>query len=288
MTGDAETAGMAEMGQIMADAAAAAVEEAQAAHRVTLDYTEESVRNVERILGRLYAAGHPAGLARLARRRPATPARDVTREAFVYGAYLGEVIRRRWGGAWQDQVTTEPYEPFAIQAGHVTVFPVNKALKRLTNGREDDVWFFCQRVGAYLGGAAGDPAVPPITEGSPPSAEVGRELADFWAYVNDLLAMTLVIIGNRRVKVFPLNWDSWSPPERLLALCCLRQVVDAEARTHPDAAVHVEFTDIEALPPDLQVLLERLQQTNPRLTYALVNDAEGDAPTAPGLPEHGA
>ena len=82
---------------VMAACAAEAVGLARERFAVDLDYSIASVKHLDRILDRLHRQ-IPRGLNRLIRK---APPEDVVRSSGqVWGAYLGEVIRKQWGGAW--------------------------------------------------------------------------------------------------------------------------------------------------------------------------------------------
>jgi hypothetical protein len=103
-----------------------------------LDYSEKSLIEVEAILGQL--AQPP---------RPQTE--DVAEVCKMWGSYLGEVVRRRFGGEWS--IETYPGKQFAtltFSVGGNRLFPTMKIHRRLTQGREDDVWSFYQMVKAKL------------------------------------------------------------------------------------------------------------------------------------------
>lgn len=53
------------------------------------------------------------------------------------GAYLGETLRRNYGGEWavENEITVLNISGFKI-------FPSSKVYKRLTNGPEDNVAFY--------------------------------------------------------------------------------------------------------------------------------------------------
>src|SRR5919108_5361589 len=60
------------------------------AHRVSLDYSEASLEKLEEIL---------AGLCReMPRSKPS--GEQIEQACRIWGGYLGEVVRRRWGGEW--------------------------------------------------------------------------------------------------------------------------------------------------------------------------------------------
>jgi hypothetical protein len=103
-----------------------------------LDYSEQSLLEVETILDRL-AAGPPS------------PSDDMTETCKMWGSYLGEVVRRRFGGEWAFE--TYPGKQFAtltLSVGGNKLFPTMKVHRRLTQGQDDNVWSFYRMVKARL------------------------------------------------------------------------------------------------------------------------------------------
>ena len=83
-----------------------AVELANQYFQVTLDYSEDSIQQVERFLGVLYA-GLPKGLlGRLFKRGPSQD--DMIAMSMKWGAYVGEAIRQRW---WERGQQRQRYTP---------------------------------------------------------------------------------------------------------------------------------------------------------------------------------
>lgn len=106
-----------------------------------LDYSEQSVMALEIILARL--AAEPL-------------AQDVAEVCKMWGSYLGEVVRRRFGGEWT--IETYPGKQFATLTLNVAgnkLFPTMKIHRRLTQGRDDNVWSFYRMVKARLEAAGG-------------------------------------------------------------------------------------------------------------------------------------
>jgi hypothetical protein len=130
---------LSEMMQSYAEQAVAAAREQQ----IELDYSEESLKQVENILGRRHDStpgGTPGGAA------SATPSDADTEDLCkMWGGYLGEVVRRRWGGEW----VLETYPggnvlTVALSVPGGTVFPSMKIYRRLSQGAAEDVWsFYC-------------------------------------------------------------------------------------------------------------------------------------------------
>ena len=97
---------------------------------VELDYSLESVKVIEQELERVSKEVDRA-----------RPQRGTFGLALGYGAYIGEVIRRRDGGNWaaNHPAGGSNSYPLTIRS-NVTVFPVGWCWKRLTQGEEDTVY----------------------------------------------------------------------------------------------------------------------------------------------------
>ncbi len=106
------------------------VADAERENHVHLDYSVESIKSVEKILGQLHEqyAKNPSSIS-------------VKGLGSAYGAYVGEAIRRSEPGArWErdDPVGGEKSYPLIWGAGHS--YPLAWCQKRITNGDEDNVW----------------------------------------------------------------------------------------------------------------------------------------------------
>jgi hypothetical protein len=124
-----------------------AVEKARA-FDTQLDYSENSLMEVEVILAQL--AGEAQG--------EATSPETVGETCKIWGSYLGEVVRRRFGGEWS--VETYPGKQFAtltLSIGGNKLFPTMKVHRRLTQGEDDNVWSFYKMIKARLESAVGNP-----------------------------------------------------------------------------------------------------------------------------------
>ncbi len=124
-----------DLSQIMQSYAEQAVAAAAREHQIELDYSEESLKQVENILERLDAP--------LAGDAPTDAATEDLCK--MWGGYLGEVVRRRWGGEW----VLETYPggnvlTVALSTPGGTVFPSLKIYRRLSQGAAENVWsFYC-------------------------------------------------------------------------------------------------------------------------------------------------
>jgi hypothetical protein len=106
-----------------------------------LDFSENSLMEVETIL------------ARLSREMPQSKpsSDDVSEICKIWGSYLGEVVRRRFGGDWS--IETYPGKQFATLTLTVNgnkLFPSMKVHRRLTEGETDNVWTFYKMVKTRL------------------------------------------------------------------------------------------------------------------------------------------
>jgi hypothetical protein len=118
-----------------------AVDLARTRFGVELAFTERSIEALEGILGGLHAS-IPTGLGRVFRRGPTQEQLD--QMAKVWGGYLGEVMRRLWGGEWATHTALQPGYVLTLKLGNREVYPPTKVYKRMVNGPEDNVWHYYQ------------------------------------------------------------------------------------------------------------------------------------------------
>ncbi|HEY6488767.1 MAG: hypothetical protein WCC26_06085 [Terracidiphilus sp.] len=128
-----------DLGVMMNTYAQAAVELGRASFRQPLDYSADSIDQLDEIL---VLVGE-------------TPELDLDFEVRLWGSYLGEVLRRRYNGSWE--MTPYPGGAVAVPAVQVRgsrLFPLIKVYRRLTMGEEEDLGSFFAMVMERLG----DPA----------------------------------------------------------------------------------------------------------------------------------
>lgn len=112
-----------------------AVQLAAADHGMSLDFTPESVSRLETVL----AARIPV---------PEGELEEATR---LWGAYFGELIRRRYPAEWI--MSVYPGGDFAMPAldvGGSQVYPLLKVFRRLTMGPAEDLTAFYSKVSVAL------------------------------------------------------------------------------------------------------------------------------------------
>jgi hypothetical protein len=111
--------------------------------KIELDYSEASMEKVEGLLGQLQGELSQWSLGKSSPQHVADKPLDEM--ARIWGGYLGEVVRRRFGGEW----TIESYPGgefliIALNVGGSRLFPAMKVHKRLTEGATDNLWTFYQ------------------------------------------------------------------------------------------------------------------------------------------------
>jgi hypothetical protein len=111
-----------------------------------LDYNENSLMELENIVGRLALDLPSAG----------APAEELAEMCKLWGSYFGEVVRRRFGGDWS--IETYPGKQFAtltLNVAGTKLFPSMKVHRRLTVGEGENLWSFYKMVKAKLETAPG-------------------------------------------------------------------------------------------------------------------------------------
>lgn len=126
-----------------------AVDFARERFQLNLDYSEESLQQIERILGQLHETIPKGVFAKLFKHGPSDT--QIRQMAKMWGGYVGEVIRRRWGGQWSTESEAQPGGVITLQIGGSEIYPPAKVFKRLTNGPEDNVWHYYQVLKADFG-----------------------------------------------------------------------------------------------------------------------------------------
>lgn len=131
-----------------------AVDFARSQFDVELDFSEASVELIEEILEELYATMPKGIIGKTLSKKPSPE--QIDRMAKMLGGYVGEVMRRSWGGHWKLETEAFPRETVITLelAKGGDVWPHFKAGKRLVNGPEDNVWHYF----LYLKDEADSPA----------------------------------------------------------------------------------------------------------------------------------
>jgi hypothetical protein len=136
LRGRLEASPFSDLGAMMEGYARAAAERARSEFKQKLDFTSESIDALDEIL---VLVGD-------------SPELEVDFEVRLWGSYLGEVLRRRYAGAWE--MTQYPGGVAAVPAIEVRgsrLFPLMKVYRRLTIGEEEDLRAFYAMVTERLG-----------------------------------------------------------------------------------------------------------------------------------------
>ncbi|MBN2257698.1 MAG: hypothetical protein JW704_07730 [Anaerolineaceae bacterium] len=110
--------------------------------RVDLDFSENSLEQVEQILATLHNDLPKGALGKLFKGGPSQE--QIRDMAKMWGGYVGEVIRQRWGGEWTTETAAHPGTVITLRVLGYDIFPSAKVHKRLTNGSEDNIWHYYQ------------------------------------------------------------------------------------------------------------------------------------------------
>jgi hypothetical protein len=116
-------------------------------HGITLDYTEESLAGVDKMLLMTHDGVRRIGLARLSRRD--NEALDLVAE--IFGCYVGEVVLRVVGGGWTADVGPDGNARLLIQVGDAVSCPMEAVRQRLTEFRRRRLRGYCQLVRTLVG-----------------------------------------------------------------------------------------------------------------------------------------
>lgn len=119
-----------------------AVDYAQRTFGISLDYSEGSVQQVERVLTTLSETVPKGTLGRLFSKGPSP--QEVDQISKMFGGYVREVLRREWGGRWKLESAAFPGQQVLTLeiAGGGDVWPHFKVGKRLTKGPEENLWMY--------------------------------------------------------------------------------------------------------------------------------------------------
>ncbi|HET8925174.1 MAG TPA: hypothetical protein VFN26_19485 [Candidatus Acidoferrum sp.] len=116
----------------MASLSARAVERARSGYGVTLDYSPESIKEVEKLLAMKYE---------LQKTHPMLE-NETADAAHLWGAYIGEVMKRLRPAHWERDSAAGGKDslPVVFSDTHEESYPCAWVYHRLKNGEEDNVW----------------------------------------------------------------------------------------------------------------------------------------------------
>jgi len=143
-----------ELATVMRENAQRAIALARKHYETDLDYSPGGLRNLENALGRLERSLN-GWIYRVFLRRK----RDciLANAAVLFGAYLGEVLIREYGGVWR-RSPEGPFEGAAtvLLTGGIALAPPERVYKRLTEGEESSLTHYVAAIPAIRGQAEND------------------------------------------------------------------------------------------------------------------------------------
>jgi hypothetical protein len=109
-------------------------------YEANLDYSEESIEIVERLLEELHNELPRSESGELLADESTTDTIDAI--CNMVGGYLGETIRRLHGGEWTINNLAAEQPMVSLQVQNISLFPTAKVYKRLAYGAGDNIPFF--------------------------------------------------------------------------------------------------------------------------------------------------
>ena len=136
MTTDAKLAG------VLVAQSQAAIQTAKLKWAESLDYTPDSLDAIERMLGKMH------NLSKYAAAGQAPGEEHLATASKIWGIYIGEVIRRHYGGQWslaEDGV-------LSLLIGEAQIYPIAKARKRIVDGPTENIRYYFSSMEKVLQG----------------------------------------------------------------------------------------------------------------------------------------
>ena len=127
------------------------IAQAMSSSDYTADFSPASLWEVERF----FDEQAPDGEAR----RGGLLSEGLGQRLFGLGSYVGEVIRREVGGQWEGDDSDPEAEinvTLVLDDGS-RIWPVQRVVKRYSNGPEDDVASYAAALGVHVGGRPAPP-----------------------------------------------------------------------------------------------------------------------------------
>jgi hypothetical protein len=153
------------IGQVMHVHADDAVNYAAKRFRYRLDFSGGSLEQVDRMLGVMYFDVPRTAWAKIKSRLTGHEPSDeeLWTLSKMWGGYVGEVIRRQWGGTWKSSLQPDGSVQISLDVRGHRIYPCDEVRRRLVEGKGDGSTGMYRLVIQTLGPA---PAVVP--QGPPP------------------------------------------------------------------------------------------------------------------------
>lgn len=102
-----------------------------------LDYSEDSVKEIDNILEMVHRSLPIDFKTKIV--NPGPSEQKLATISKIYGAYIGEVIQKHYGGKWSIEMNT-----IIFTMGETKLFLPAKVYQRIKNGSEENVWYYYQ------------------------------------------------------------------------------------------------------------------------------------------------
>jgi len=119
-----------------------AVDTAKRNFKIELDFSEDSIEKVEKILDVLNKT----------MKRDNPPKDLVLSFAKQFSGYMGQVMLIKWSGEWKDENEYSIKNGPGLRVKGQDLFLLSKVYRRITNGADDNVWHFYQVIKSEIDG----------------------------------------------------------------------------------------------------------------------------------------
>lgn len=117
--------------------------------KIKLDYSEDSILQLEKLCTLLHKAIPDNFFKRLLRKVPSEE--TIIGVSKMLGGYLGEVLIKHYSGHWEIENFMNEGTTIVLVSGEIKAFPVGKVYRRLKNGPEDNTFHFYGHIADELG-----------------------------------------------------------------------------------------------------------------------------------------
>lgn len=111
---------------------------------VELDFSEESIKEVEKILVRFHKT--------LEKAKPS--ADTILSFSKQFAGYIGQVIIQQWGGEWIDESNYPIENGPALRVKNQDLFILSKVHRRIKSGSQDNIYHFYQVIKFNIDGTS--------------------------------------------------------------------------------------------------------------------------------------
>ena len=118
-------------------------------HQKQMDYTDNSIRQVEELCAMIYNVIPRNMISRTLSKAP--PEEHIIHAATILGAYVGETLIRNHGGEWSMSTNQADGAGFVLKIDLIDVYPVNKIYKRLKKGPGENIVNYYETITRQLG-----------------------------------------------------------------------------------------------------------------------------------------